>query len=100
MMKIVLLIGFIGFCASDVSLYNRPPPSSWGAYPNSQPPAGEYGAPPLPTAAVEITLENVEFGGQVVEINTPSHTPSNAYLPPKPDQFGQLRKPTVCFNHG
>lgn len=108
MLKIVLLIGFIGHCMCDVTNQTPSVPSNWGPYPDSHTPAaeygppppnspnGEYGAPPISPSSVQITQENAAFAGQVVEVNTPTHRPSHIYLTAKPSgQFGQLRKPTV-----
>lgn len=111
MIKIVLLIGFIGHCTCVVS--HQQAPSNWGPYPDSYPdshtpaaeygppstlsplPAAEYGAPPQ-TPSIQIEPENFEFAGQVVQVNTPAPQPSYIYLTAKPvQQFGQLRKPTV-----
>lgn len=93
MMKFVFFAGLIGLSVCDVSL-NRAPysPSGYRPSPASLALPGEYGAPPVP-ASVQVSQENVQFAGQTVEVNSPR--PSNAYLPPSPSQFGQLKAQKV-----
>lgn len=69
MIKFVLLIWSISLCTCE------DPGTPWrlAFYPNSIP-KGEYGAPPLPTSSVEITRENIELAGQLVEINNKYHS--------------------------
>lgn len=107
MLKIVvLIIGFIGHCTCAVTNQQISVPTNWGPYPDAHTPAAEYGppttpnpeygAPPQPTPPIQIEPEELQFAGQVAEVNTPAHRPSYVYLTAKPvAQFGQLRKPTV-----
>jgi len=102
MLTVVLLAGLIGLSACDVSS---------GPYPYSPSPAsaalpGEYGAPPLPNSqygapaspsSVQLSQENIQFGGQIVEVN--KGRPNNVYLPPSSSsQFQQLKKPKTQNN--
>lgn len=103
MLTIVLLAGLIGLSACVVSSGPYPYPAS----PASTALPGEYGAPPLPNSqygapaspsSVEISQENIQFGGQVVEVN--NGRPSNVYFSPSSsfNQFQQLKKPKkVCY---
>ncbi|XP_055298354.1 uncharacterized protein LOC129566444 [Sitodiplosis mosellana] len=76
MIKIVLLVLSAGLCTCEE------PGNPWriAFYPNSIP-KGEYGAPPLPTSSVEISRENIELAGHLVEITNAQHhgySPSHA----------------------
>lgn len=76
MIKFVLLIWSVGLCTCE------DPGTPWriAFYPNSIP-RGEYGAPPLPTSSVEISRENIELAGHLVEINnaqSPGYPSSHA----------------------
>lgn len=76
MLKIVLFV----FCISLCTCEKPGNPNRIAFYPNSIP-SGEYGAPPLPTASVEISRENIELAGHLVEItNAQQHgySPSHA----------------------
>lgn len=103
MLTVVLLAGLIGLSVCDVSSgpYSYSPLSANTALP------GEYGAPPLPNSqygappspsSVQVSQENIQFGGQIVEVN--NGRPSNVYLPPSSSsQFQQLKKPIkVCLS--
>lgn len=103
MLTIVLFAGLIGLSVCDVSSGPYPYPAS----PASTPLPGEYGAPPLPNSqygvpaspsAVQVSQENIHFGGQIVEVN--NGRPSNVHHSPSlsSSQFQQLKKPNkVCF---
>lgn len=106
MLTIALFAGLIGLSVCDVSSGPYPYPAS----PAGTPLAGEYGAPPLPNSqygvpatpsAVQVSQENIQFGGQTVEVN--NGRPSNVYQSPSSSsssfsQFQQLKKPKkVCF---
>lgn len=105
MLKIVFFIGCFGFCVCDV-LLRITVPSSWSV--NTNVPATEYGAPPLqplppvpapapPFASgppvFSLPPENVEFSGQLVQINPSTHKPSNGHAFGS-SQFGQLKTST------
>lgn len=112
MLRVVLLIGFIGHFTCLVIC---DPPSNWGPYPDSHSPAAEYGPPttsnppdsvygaPPSTPSIQIEPET-EYNGQITEITTPVHRPSYIYVSSIPStEFGQLKKPNVsAFNsvHG
>lgn len=102
MFTVVLLAGLIGLSACDVSSGPYPYPAS----PASAALPGEYGAPPLPNSqygapaspsSVQLSQENIQFGGQFVEVN--NGRPNNVYLPPSSSsQFQPLKKPKkVCL---
>lgn len=114
--KMVFLIGLFGHSIGEVAI-SRSPSNGWDSYavvehspaaeygpPPIPPttafpvPANEYGAPPIPTATFEIAQGNVEYDGQVVEVNTPVHQPTFTHFLP-PNQFGQLKKTTVSCIH-
>lgn len=89
----LISLGLICSCLCDVSLNNGERPS-----PASQALPGEYGAPPIPTpSSVQVSEENVQFAGQVVEFNRPAQQPNNAYLPPNSQyQLEQLKQSKVA----
>lgn len=124
-LKIVLIIGLIGRSIGEVTVNQSPSSFDWDSYSNEEhtpaavygppqlppssssppttpfpAPANEYGAPPISTATFEIPQGNLEYSGQVIEVNTPAHQPTFTHFLPS-DQFGQLKKPTVslkqCF---
>lgn len=82
MMRVLFFIWCIG-----VSVCEKVP-ANWAPYPASSVFTGEYGAPPLPASSIQISHENVQYAGKLVEIN-----PSNNRYVSKP--FGELRKPPV-----
>lgn len=86
MLKIVVAFWSVGLCVGDVSLRARP---SWDFYSNSPVLTREYGLPPLPRSNVQVSRENVEFVGQLIEINTPN----NQYSPPH--SSSQLRQSKI-----
>lgn len=111
---IVCLIGLFGHCKSEVTISQSPsfqwdsyavvehsPAAEYGPPPSPPPPpttalpTNEYGAPPVSTATIEIAQGNLEFAGQVVEVNTPVHRPTFTHSFLASEQFGQLKKPTV-----
>ena len=76
MLKIVLSVFCVSLCMCEE------PGNPWriAFYPSAIP-SGEYGAPPLPTASVEISRENIELAGHLVEINNAQqhgYSPSHA----------------------
>lgn len=78
--KIVLLV----LCASMCTCEDSGDPWRIAFYPNAIP-KGEYGAPPLPTSSsVEVSRENIELAGHLVEITNAQqqhgYTPSHAAL--------------------
>lgn len=83
MLKIVLLFVCAGFCVCDQL------PSNWAPYPPSPGYTGVYGAPPLPTTTVEISKENLEYAGKLVEIK-PTSAPQVCF------EFNKLLK---LFHH-
>lgn len=107
-LKIVLSIALIGRSMGEVpvdfdsytivehvpaAVYGPPSPTTPLA-----PPANEYGAPPNPTATYELAQGNLEYSGQVIEVDTPvDHAPTFTHFLP-PNQFGELKKPTVSLN--
>lgn len=115
-LKIMLLIGLIGRGIGEVTVNQSPPSFDWVSYsslehtpakvygppqPSLPPPTtpyptptNEYGAPPISTATFEIAQGNLEYTGQVVEVNT--HRPTFTHFQPS-DQFGELKKPTVSL---
>lgn len=78
MIKIVLLLSTVSLCACE-----EPAGSPWrlAFYPNNVP-AGEYGAPPLPTRpTVEVSRENIEYAVHLVEFgdaHSHKYPPSHA----------------------
>lgn len=120
-LKIVLSIGLIGRSLGEVS---QSPSFDWDSYSNvehvpaavygpPQPsppsppttpfPANEYGAPPIPTATFELAQGNLEYSGQVIEVHEPEHHhhhhyPTFTHFLPS-EQIGELKKPTVSFQH-
>lgn len=112
-LKIFYVIGLIGRCIGEVAV-NQSPSFDWEEYSIEHKPAAlygpppvtapasttdpsiEYGAPIISTATFETAHENLEYTGQVVEVNTPAHRPTFTHFLPS-EQFGQLKKPTVSF---
>lgn len=99
--EIVILFGaFVVYCVADISLNNNGSPpypaSGWRPKGSNLPIPGEYGAPPAPVT-VQVSKENVQFAGQVVEIPTTAAEPNNAYLPPATQQQLKLNKVSQPF---